>query len=124
MEKLDQLNKARSLLTSALSAALASMPNNRSVQEARAHMKKALNELDNAAKTQVRKKAASADQHKQWWGEVMNGAAATAHQPVTAETQHRSLAQLNKMIEAEQAVLDELEKKSAEPPTDHQLLSD
>lgn len=122
--KMDELMRARGLLTQALSAALNSMPQNKSVQEARVHMKKALNELDNAAKTQTRKRTVSQDQYHQWWGNVVSGAAAGAHSPLTEESRHRSLDQLNKMIETERQKLDDLEKASVKPDAAAQLFSD
>jgi hypothetical protein len=122
--KMDELMRAKGLLTQALSAALNSMPTNKSVQEARMHMKKALNELDNAAKTQTRKRTVSQDQYHQWWNNVVSGVAAGAHSPIAEETRHRSLDQLNKMIEVERQKLDELEKASIKPSNIDELLSD
>ena len=119
MQKLDQINRARSLLSSALGVALNSMPNNHSIQDARMHMKKALNELDNAAKTQTQKKT-NQDYAKNWWGNVVSGVAA---QPVSQEAQNKSLAQLNKMIDSQQAILDGLDQNTI-TPDDDDLLSD
>lgn len=122
MDKINELNRAKGLLTQALSAALNSMPNDRSVQEARMYMKKALNELNNAAKTQIKKKTMTQDQ--QWLSNVNSGIAAVAHSPMSQESQHRSLQQLNAMIAEERKKLDELEKASIKPDPIVDLLSD
>lgn len=126
MDKINELYRAKGLLQQALGAALNSMPNNKSVQDARMHMKKALNELDNAAKTQLRKKSMTEDQFKTWWGNVMSGTTAIAQQPMTAEAQVKSLAQLDAMIAEEQKKINEIEKSqaAAQPPATPDLFND
>jgi dGTP triphosphohydrolase len=125
MNKIDEINKARSLLSSALAVALNSMPNNHSVQDARIHMRKALNELDNVAKTEVRKKNHNQEQANTWWKNIVSG---VANQPVgqeamSKEAQQWSLDKLNKAIDSEKSKLDELEKQT-DALTDTELLSD
>jgi hypothetical protein len=124
MGRLDEFVKAKGLLTQAISLSLNSLPNNKSVQEARVHMKKALSELDNASKEENKKKATTDDQSKSWWKNVMSGTAATAHQPMSAEAQGRSLAQLNAMIAEEQKKLNDLEKQTTQPNIASQLFND
>lgn len=133
MQKIDELNRARNLLTQALSAALHSLPNNRSVQEARSHMKRALNELDHAAKTQTRKQSANATQAKEWWGQVEAGTVAMSRQPTANEAtqptateaaQRRALQSLDAMIANEQKILDDLEKQSEPPVSSPALFND
>lgn len=122
MDKMDQLSRAKGLLTQALSAALASMPNNRSVQEARMHMKKAMNELDNAAKTQT-KKVSTQNDFQQWWGNVTAGVGMAAHSPISQEANHKSLNVLNGMIKQENDKLDDLEKLAVKPDPIADLLN-
>jgi stage III sporulation protein SpoIIIAA len=62
MGRLDEFVKTKGLLTQALSLSFNSLPNSKSVQEARMHMKKALSELDNASKAEIKKKATTDDQ--------------------------------------------------------------
>lgn len=124
MDKLDELNKAKGLLTQALSVALNSMPNNRSVQDARMHMKKALNELDNAAKTQIKRRGLSEQQFKNWWGNVVQGTSAVAAQPMSPIAQQRSLEHLNSMISEESKKLEELEKQSEPVDAADQVFND
>lgn len=124
MENMDQLYRAKGLLTQALSAALHSMPNNRSVQDARLHMKKALTELDHAANSQTHKKRMNEDQFKTWWSNVVSGTANQAQAPTSSEAQQKSLNQLNSMIEEEKKKLDELEKQSIQPDAKTQVFND
>jgi hypothetical protein len=109
MDKINELYRAQSLLRQALAAATNSLSNSNPVQEAKGHMKKALSELDHAAKTQLKKKQMTQNQFEDWWGKVVSGTAAT---PMSAEAHARSLSQLNAMIGDEKKKLDELEQSS------------
>ena len=124
MSKMNEIARARGLLTQALSVALNSMPTNKSVLEAKTHMQKALTSLDKVTKEEVRKKSMSGEQFKTWWGNVMGGTSAVAHQPMSAEARTKSLAQLNAMIAEEQKKIDEIEKKVQQTSSSDELLSD
>jgi hypothetical protein len=119
--KIDQLEYAKDLLGQALGAALTAMPNNRSVLEAKGHIKQAINKLDKVAKTKMKKKKSMTQtQHDLWWGEIQAGTTNVAGMPTSAEAQQRSLDKLNVMIDDEQKKIDDLEKSS--PPDE--LLQD
>lgn len=88
------------------------------------HMKKALNELENAARTETRRKTMTDDQFKTWWGNIQAGTAAQAHTPMSAEANQKSLVQLNSMIDEEKKKLADLEKASEIPDPVVDILSD
>lgn len=117
-----QLERAQSLLSQALSAAVSSMPNNRSVIEAKGHIKQAMTKLDKAQKTQTRKRDLNSSQFETWWGNVQAGAAAGAHSPMSEESRTRALDQLNSMIGVEEDKLSELDKNDPQKP--NQILND
>lgn len=121
MSKIDQINKAKSLLSSALSAAINSMPNNKSVQDAKMHMKKALIELDNAANAQIQKKTGQTPASN-WNKNINDGIAIIANQPMSKEATQRSLKQINSMIETEHKNIEEMNKLSANG--DEDILND
>jgi len=118
--KIDQLEYAKDLLGQALGAAFNTMPNNRSVTEAKGHIKQAITKLDQVVQTQAKKKSMTQTQHDLWWGNVQAGTADMAHMPTSAEAQQRSLDQLNSMIDSEQKKIDDMEK-NAQP---NELLQD
>jgi len=127
MSKVQELNRAKNLLNQAISVALNSMPENKSVQEARNYMKRAINELDNATKAQVQKKTNSNTLHQQHWNNLVAGGvhssiANGAHSQTANETYSRSLSQLNMMIAREEDKLAELEKKSVKVDAVTQIL--
>ncbi len=127
MSKVQELNRAKNLLNQAISVALNSMPENKSVQEARNYMKRAINELDNATKSQVQKKVNSNTLHQQHWNNLVAGGvhasiANGAHSQTANETYSRSLSQLNMMIAREEDKLAELEKKSVKVDAVTQIL--
>lgn len=124
MSKVNEITRARGLLTQALSVALNSMPTNKSVLEAKSHMQKALASLENVTKEEVRKKSMSGEQFKNWWGNVVGGTSAVAHQPMSAESRNKSLSQLDAMIAEEQKKIDEIEKKAQQLSSSDDLLSD
>lgn len=121
-KKIEQLDVAKSLLNQALSVAYNSMPNNRTVAEARGDMRRAIKKLDQVSKQQTEKKRMTQDQFKSWWGNLESGMAQLAASPMSAEAQQRSLAQLDAMIKAEQQKLQNLEKHSQE--TEDEMLHD
>lgn len=108
--KIDQLEYAKDLLGQALRAALNTMPNNRTVLEAKSHIKQAINKLDKVVKTQMKKKSITQTQHDLWWGEIQSGITKVANMPTSIEAQQRSLDKLNSMISDEQKKIDDLEK--------------
>ena len=114
MEKIDELYKAKALLNQALSAAARSMPNNRNVQEARLHMKKAVENLDHASKDHIKKGKANSENFSKWWGDVQAGTASVAASPMSQEAHMKSLAALNAMISEEYKALEELEKAQSQ----------
>jgi len=127
MSKHDELGRAKSLLSQAMSVALNSMPNNSSVTEARQHMKQAINKLDKAQKSQLRKRELTGQQFENWWGNVQSGTSAVAAQPMAEHAQVAALGNLNSMIEEEKNKLAELEKSDQNQPgpsKPDQLLSD
>lgn len=113
--------RAKDLLSQALSVAINSLPNDRSVLEAKSHMKKALSELDKATKRQVQRKVATNNQFENWWSNVNNGVSSLANQPMSAEAGVKSLKQLNAMIADEQKKIDEIELKSQQNKADNLL---
>lgn len=117
-----QLEKAQNLLSQALSAAISSMPNNRSVLEAKGHIKQAMTKLDKAQKTQTRKRDLNSSQFETWWGNVQTGAAMGAHAPMAEEARNRALNQLDSMIDIEEDKLAELDKNDPQSP--NQILND
>jgi predicted Zn-dependent protease len=121
-----KIKQAQNLLSQALSTAMASMPNNRSVMEARGHIKQAMNKLDKAQKTQTRKRTLNSSQFKEWWGNVQGGTAMAAESPMSGEARNRALGQLDSMIAKEEDKLAELDKQSQQPPSDSpsQILND
>lgn len=127
MSKVEQLNKTRSLLTQALSTALASMPNNRSVQEASSHIRSAIQKIDGVSQDQISyKRKMSQTQFETWWGNVQSGTAKQAVAPMSAEASQMSLKQLNGMIAQEQAKIGEIEAAANKisQSSDDQLLQD
>lgn len=107
-----QLDRAKDLLTKALGAALASMPNNKTVIEATGDIRKAIHKIDGVSKEQMKKRKMSQSQFQTWWGNIQSGVASQSHTPMTAEACQRSLKQLDLMIQKEQSKIQELEQQS------------
>lgn len=112
MKPVDELTRAKNLLSQALSVALNSLPRDKSVQEAKVHMKKAMSGLDSAIKTQTKRKPALENQYQTWWSKVTAGTAKQAFGNTSAESCAKSLSMLNAMGQKTSQELDELEKKS------------
>ena len=122
-----ELDRVKNLLGQALSVALNSMPNNRSVTEARSHMKQALEKIDVAQDSLAKKKSMIKSQSESWWGNIQAGTSALAASPMTVETHQKSLSQLDAMIEGEKKKLQDLEKQAQSIPDQSipdQLLGD
>ena len=105
----DQLGKMKGLLAQALGVANHSMENNRSVNEAKSHIKQAIQSVDKATKSQIRKKQITESQFQTWWGNVQAGTANTAMASVSQETNVKALGALDKMIKDEEDKLKDLE---------------
>jgi hypothetical protein len=117
-----QLGQVKSLLTQALGVATHHMQSDRSVTEAKTHIKRAINEIDKASKKKLRKEKMTNDQFETWWGNVQSGTTALANAGMSPEAQQKSLDQLNAFIEDEQKKLDDLQKQAQKLPD--QLLQD
>jgi len=104
-----------------LGVALQSMSNDRSVAEARTHMRQALTKIDLVQKKQNKAKRMTQNQFEGWWGNVQAGTAELAASPMSSEAQTKSLSKLDEMIEQEKRKLQDLEKAQSTPD---QLLSD
>lgn len=130
MSKSNELKKTTSLLTQALSTALASMPNNRAVAEAAGDIRRAIRKIDGVTQEQVSKRKMSQSQFETWWGNVQSGTAHQGMANMTAEAHQKSLAQLDSMIAQEQSKLGQLDAKAADitnkdaTETTDQLLQD
>ena len=127
MTKKQELTKTRSLLTQALSTALASMPHNRSMQEASSHIRAAIEKIDGVTEHEIsRKQKMSQNQFETWWGNIQSSVAKQSVSPMSAEASQKSLNQLNGMIAQEQAKLGEIDAAATEisQKADDQLLQD
>ena len=110
--KIDQLEYAKDLLGQALGAAMNTMPNDRSVLEAKGYIKQAINKLDKVTETQKKKKSMTQTRQDIWWGDIQAGTTNMAEMPTSAEAQRKSLDQLNAMIDDEQKKIDDIEQNS------------
>lgn len=117
-----QLGQMRGLLAQALGVANHSMENNRSVNEAKSHIKQAIQSVDKATKSQIRKRQITESQFQTWWGNIQAGTANAAMSPMSQEANTKSLDVLNKMIETEESKLKDLEDLQNQAPD--QLLRD
>lgn len=109
-EQINELARAKSILSSVLGTALNSMSDNRNVSEARGHIKQAINKLESVQKTQIKRKKNNQTAFEQW----QNVLAGVSSSPTTASavSNNVSLDQLNSMIDEEKQKLDDLEKAS------------
>lgn len=105
----EQLGKMKGLLAQALGVANHSMEYNRSVNEAKSHIRQAIRSVDKATKSQIRKKQITESQFQTWWGNIQAGTAHAAMAPMPQEANAKSLDALNKMIETEENKLKDLE---------------
>lgn len=103
-KEFEQISKIQLLLSQALGVALNSLPANRSVVEAKSHIKQAMGKLEHAQKLQLKRKQTNEADFQKYWGTVQSPMSNTATQ--------KSLAELNAMIDNEKTKLAELEKKS------------
>jgi hypothetical protein len=118
----ERLGQIKGLLSQALGVAVHNMQNNRSVDEAKSHIRQAINSVDKATKKQMRKRQVTESQFETWWGHIQSGTANAAMAPMSAEAHAKSLAELNNMIETEESKLKDLEDSQTQSPD--QLLRD
>ena len=118
-EQIDQLTKASKLLTSILGSSLNSMPDNTHVQEAKSHIRQAINKLESVQKRQIKRKSNNQSAFDQW-KDVLAGVPQAQHAPTSSIM---SLDELNSMIQNEKDKLKELENK-ANADFDENLLTD
>lgn len=103
----NQIQKAIELTEKALLAT--SNINSKDCNEAKSHLKQALEGLDKLQKKKNRKKEDGQKHFEQWWGNVQSGVANSGLSSMSKEAQMNSLNRLNSLIDAEQNKLDELE---------------
>lgn len=112
MKKIEQLNKAKSLLSQAILSVINSFPNDQSVKDAKYHIQKAISNLDSASEQYNQKKVKSETISQNWWNNVVSGMITQSQTKHTKESYNRSLKQLNSMIQKEENYIKELENKS------------
>lgn len=123
MHKVREINRMRDLLRQAVNIA-SDLSNNKAIIEAKNHIKRAINELQNAENIQQGKKEVVATQNEKWWNNIKSGLANQPSANTAPQGVMKSLTDLNNMIKEEQNKLDEIEKKSQPVDTLTQLLSD
>jgi len=122
-EQLDQLNKAKSILNSVLGVAIHNMGQNSNVQEARGHIRQAIQKLESEQKKQIRRKKPEHTPYDNW-KDVLAGVPSSPVSPMTAQAPIMSLDHINAMIDEEKSRLAELEKDSQNTDQDGNLLTD
>ena len=128
--KINELDRAKELLSQALGVASAHLGDSEAANKAKHHMTHALRNLEEERsqkrKSQLRKRTeASGTQGESWWQGIVAGTAAAA-QAGTAESRKRSLEQLNQMEREEASRLEELEKSGIDNRDSggHELLNE
>ena len=112
MKEIDELNKAKRILSQVLGTAMGSLSSNKYVvQEAKNHIKHAINKLESASKKQMIKKNQKSE--KEWWEDIQR-----SHNVGTA-----NLKVVNNMIDDQKRKLDELENKSQKISDDYDTFS-
>lgn len=109
MSKIDQLNRAKSLLNQALSLMSSIFPNDKDAGDARQYIRKAMSSLDGVMVKEASQKSMKQNQFEQWWGTIQSGTSAVANSGMTQQAYARSLSALNAMISEEQKKLNALE---------------
>jgi hypothetical protein len=120
--KFTEIERVQSLLTQALGVAMHSMSTDPSTTEAKGHIRQAINKLDTAKRSQIRKKGMVKNQFEQWWGNIQAGTSHIAMGSMSAEAQQKSLQQLNKLIAQEEQKMAELEKAANREVSDDLLI--
>lgn len=120
-----ELERMKGLLSQALGVAANSMSSNRSVVEAKGHIRQAINKIEHTVQTQTRRQQTAKSQYEQWWSTIQAGTANAAMANMSPEARMKTLQQLNTMIAQEQQKLTTLEKASdAAEIKDDDLLTD
>lgn len=105
---MDQINRAKSLLSQALGAVANAMPNDNSVGEVKGHIKKAIQKIETAQQSQLRKQSQKETQHQKWWGEITAG---VGKAPISQKAAMKTIQELNKLIGLEQFKIEDIDKK-------------
>lgn len=122
-EQIDQLNKAKSLLSSVLGVAVHNMGQSVNVQEARGHIRQAINKLESEQKSQLRKGQNKGPSPYDHWKDILAGVPSAPVSPTVAQAPTMSLDKLNAMIQEEKDRLAELEKDSQDSNKNDNLLT-
>lgn len=120
----DSLVKAQQLMMQALGVAGHSLPNNPNVSEAKIHMRQAITQLEQATKSQIRKKETQQTEYEKWWKNIEVNASEAKMAQVGEQTYIRTLDLLNAMINEEQRKLQELEQNVKSAQQANKLISD
>lgn len=118
MKELDELNKAKNILSQVLGTGFKSLSGNKyAVQEAKHHIRQAVVKLEHATKKEMlRKKVAT--QSQTWWQDVQSGV------QFGAKSGTQALNNINSLIDEQKRVLDELEKESKKISSDDGLINE
>lgn len=110
MSNIDQINRAMNLLSQALGAATNSLTNDKSVIDAKSHIKTAMKKLESAKVDHANKKIKQQTLHEKWWGNVKSGVSNfdPVPNPMVAS---KSLKNIQSLIKAEQNKIDTIEQK-------------
>lgn len=109
MKEIDQLTRAKNILTSVLSTAVHNMGEKQVVQEAKNHIKTAIRKLEAVEQKSQARKQNMYNEYKQWWADTTESIQVGPMTPQVAKT---VLGNLNAMINEEKKKLAELEKQS------------
>jgi seryl-tRNA synthetase len=123
MQKLENLVKAQNLLAQALAISQKVMSNDKSIMEARIHMRQALVRLEATTKHEVKNKQKDTmNAYQTWWKTITANA---PHAKMTQEAAVRTLKELDKMMSVNKSKLDTLEAEvEAKVSSDTSLLND
>ena len=125
MKKTDKIGTVASLLSRALT--LSSGINGHQMEQARTHIRGAIDQIDKYRKGENKRSQQSLKMHEEWWGNVVSGAvrSSLANTARIAEgensqeaTMKRMLQGIDNMLKQEQDKLSELEKIAQEPDVD------
>jgi len=105
MKNLNQLNEAKKMLSQILVATLNSAGDNKSIQEAKCHIQKAIVKIDIAT---GQKSENTVLQEDQWWNGIMTNAPFVN---ITPEQADKAVNQLDTMIDIEKSKISEIDNK-------------
>jgi seryl-tRNA synthetase len=129
MQKVENLVKAQNLLAQALAISQKVLSNDKSIMEARIHMRQALVRLEATTKNEVRRKQKDTmNAYQTWWKDIVSNVGQGAHAPqakMSQEAAMRTLKELDKMMSVNKSKLDTLEAEvEAKVSTDTSVLND